>query len=224
MQCPFFVPMQYAILIDAGFLKHKLGSALSPMGLNNVRGLIATLRNHPELKDHHLHRIYYYDAAPYLGKQAMPLTSQTIDFSESSTAVRQSALLAEIKKEPFFAVRLGELSFEGWQLKPRLLKDSTHPISITDTDIIPKISQKGVDMRIGMDMAALTLKHIAQILVLVTGDSDFVPAMKFARREGAAIYMVPLGHHIKDSVQEHCDLVLNITPQDLDASCHLQAR
>ena len=36
--------------------------------------------------------------------------------------------------------------------------------------------------------------------------------------------MVPLGHHIKDSVQEHCDLVLNITPQDLDASCHLQAR
>ena len=133
MQCPFFVPMQYAILIDAGFLKHKLGSALSPMGLNNVRGLIATLRNHPELKDHHLHRIYYYDAAPYLGKQAKPLTSQTIDFSESST-----------------------LSFEGWQLKPRLLKDSTHPISITDTDIIPKISQKGVDMRIGMDMAALT--------------------------------------------------------------------
>ena len=79
-------------------------------------------------------------------------------------------------------------------------------------------------MRIGMDMAALTLKHIAQILVLVTGDSDFVPAMKLARREGAAIYMVPLGHHIKDSVQEHCDLVLNITPQDLDASCHLQAR
>ena len=67
-------------------------------------------------------------------------------------------------------------------------------------------------MRIGMDIAALTLKGIVQILVLVTGDSDFVPAMKFARREGANLYLVALGHQVKESVLEHSDLSLEIEP------------
>lgn len=214
----FFVPMQYAIFIDAGFLKHKLGSTKVPMGIRHVRSLIETLRKHPDLQEHTLHRVYYYDASPYLGTKENPLSSEKVDFSASPTAIRQTEFLKQVKQEPFFAVRLGELSFEGWQLKPKLLQAPSQSITITKDDICPKISQKGVDMRIGIDMASLTLKRIAQILVLVTGDSDFVPAVKFARREGASIYMVPLGHHIKDSVKEHCDLVLDITPQMLKKS------
>ena len=42
-------------------------------------------------------------------------------------------------------------------------------------------------MRVGLDIASLTLKKQVEVIVLVTGDSDFVPAMKFARREGALI-------------------------------------
>ena len=69
----------------------------------------------------------------------------------------------------------------------------------------PKISQKGVDMRVGMDMAALVLKHIAQILVLVTGDSDFVPAAKLARREGVDFILDPMWAEIKADLFEHID-------------------
>lgn len=208
--------MQYAILIDAGFLKHKLGSAKRPMTIEQIRDLINDLKNHPELKEHRLHRIYYYDALPFLGKNKKPLSAEITDFSKTDTVERQEQLLASVKKEPFFAVRLGELSFEGWQIKPKLLKTSASQITVTSDDMRPKISQKGVDMRVGMDMAALVLKHIAQILVLVTGDSDFVPAMKFARREGAAVYMVPLGHPIKEIVKEHCDLIFeDIMPKKL---------
>ena len=59
-------------------------------------------------------------------------------------------------------------------------------------------------MRIGLDIASLTLKkHV--IIVLVTGDSDFVPAMKFARREGAQLFLVALGSQVTDDVREHCD-------------------
>ena len=36
-------------------------------------------------------------------------------------------------------------------------------------------------MRVGLDIASLTLKKQVEVIVLVTGDSDFVPAMKFAR-------------------------------------------
>ncbi len=65
-------------------------------------------------------------------------------------------------------------------------------------------------MRIGMDIAALTLKKHVQVIVLVSGDSDFVPAMKFARREGALVFLVPLGQNVKTSMLEHSDLTLSI--------------
>ncbi len=66
-------------------------------------------------------------------------------------------------------------------------------------------------MRLGLDIAALTLKDQVKVIVLVAGDSDFVPAMKFARREGAQLFLAPLGHGIKEPMREHADLVLEIT-------------
>jgi uncharacterized LabA/DUF88 family protein len=39
-------------------------------------------------------------------------------------------------------------------------------------------------MRIGLDIASMTLKRQVDTVILVTGDSDFVPAAKLARREG----------------------------------------
>lgn len=69
-------------------------------------------------------------------------------------------------------------------------------------------------MRIGMDIAALTLKRQAQAIVLVSGESDFVPAMKFARREGANLYLVPLGQRVKPAMLEHSDLVLQVAAHE----------
>ena len=67
-------------------------------------------------------------------------------------------------------------------------------------------------MRIGLDIASLTLKHHVQVVVLVTADSDFIPAMKFARREGAQLFLMTLGHGIKDEMREHADLVIDSLP------------
>ena len=55
---------------------------------------------------------------------------------------------------------------------------------LTDEDFAPGFRQKAVDMRIGIDIASLTLKKQADTIVLVAGDSDFAPAAKLARREG----------------------------------------
>lgn len=205
--------MQYAILIDAGFVKRKLGSASDKMNIWDIRALVKSLVEHPQLKEYKLHRIYYYDAMPYTGKKKVPLDSKIIDYSETPQAKENIDLINEIKKEPFFAVRLGELSFAGWQVRPRCFDTTEKSITIESKDLSPKIAQKGVDMRIGMDMASLTLKRISQTLVLVTGDSDFVPAMKFARREGAEVCIVTLGHKVKDAMLEHCDLKLDLDPQ-----------
>lgn len=44
--------------------------------------------------------------------------------------------------------------------------------------------QKGVDMRVGVDIASLAYKKQVDQIILIAGDSDFVPAAKLARREG----------------------------------------
>jgi uncharacterized LabA/DUF88 family protein len=54
--------------------------------------------------------------------------------------------------------------------------------AIAANDLVPDLRQKGVDMRIGLDIAFISLRKVADVLVLITGDSDFVPAMKVARR------------------------------------------
>lgn len=75
-------------------------------------------------------------------------------------------------------------------------------------DLVPDIQQKGVDMRIGLDIATLALKRIVSGIVLVTGDSDMVPAMKFARREGLWIYLYTLGKPVRRELKVHADIVL----------------
>ena len=95
-------------------------------------------------------------------------------------------------------------------MRQRLLAGDGPEVTITAGDLKPNIRQKGVDMRIGLDIASLTLKHQVEIIVLVTGDSDFVPAMKFARREGSQLYLVTMGHGVRESMYEHADLLLAV--------------
>ena len=76
---------------------------------------------------------------------------------------------------------------------------------LTERDFTSSIKQKGVDMKIGMDIASLAYKKQVDQIVLIAGDADFVPAAKLARREGIDFVLDPLGHAIKDDLFEHID-------------------
>ena len=67
------------------------------------------------------------------------------------------------------------------------------------------LRQKGVDMRIGVDISSITLKQQADTIVLVSGDSDFVPASKLARREGLEFILDPMWQQVNDDLFEHID-------------------
>jgi hypothetical protein len=95
-------------------------------------------------------------------------------------------------------------------------------VQINADDLEPNIRQKGVDMRIGLDIASLTLKKHAQMIVLVTADSDFVPAMKFARRERAQLVLITLGRGIREGLKEHADIVIEQLPFDAPKAAALQ--
>ena len=62
-------------------------------------------------------------------------------------------------------------------------------------------------MRVGLDIARISIRRTADVLVLVTGDSDFVPAMKLARTEGLRVYLHSMGLGLNPELLHHADFV-----------------
>jgi len=55
---------------------------------------------------------------------------------------------------------------------------------------------------------------ISKRILLVTGDSDFVPAIKTARRNGIFVHLFTLGHHVKDDLKLNADVCVENLLQD----------
>ena len=159
-----------------------------------------------------LYRIFFYDALPFGDKAHLPVSKQAIDYAKSDVAVFRGRLFEALRRRPNVALRLGEVRRPGgglWALKQdsqkRLLDCDLAGSDMEDSDFAPQLRQKGVDMRIGLDIATITLKKQASIIVLVSGDSDFVPAAKLARREGVIFILDPLWQHVAPDLSEHID-------------------
>ncbi|QAA94726.1 hypothetical protein CKA81_13390 [Pollutimonas thiosulfatoxidans] len=120
-------------------------------------------------------------------------------------------------KKRKLALRLGNLTHADWRLKPAsatdLLKGKKTLEELTDADVELDLRQKGVDMRIGLDIASLTFKQQVSKIVLVAGDADFVPAAKLARREGIDFVLDPMWRPIPDDLNEHIDGLRSVCPR-----------
>lgn len=158
-----------------------------------------------------LYRIFYYDCPPLNKKVFNPLLNRTIDFGKSDTYNWTLSFFEELKKKRKVALRYGELSENtaGFNLKPevtkRLLLGKISLSDLTENDLYFTVSQKGVDMRIGIDIASMAYKKQVDQIVLIAGDSDFVPASKMARREGIDFILDPMWATIKPNLHEHID-------------------
>lgn len=199
----------FAILIDGGFVKANLGTPDDPLSANDVKGLVDEICLSSKLATQDLHRVYFYDAPPFSGTREVPLNGGERNFSQDHLTEHNRRLHVDLKKADYFALRMGKLGFRGWGLKSSVLNRNTDSVEITAADLSPLIRQKGVDMRVGLDIATLAFKKQVDTIVLVTSDSDFVPAMKLARREGVQFVLTTLGHSAHPDLVEHADLFLD---------------
>ena len=198
-----------AILLDGGFVRKKLRRQLNrPAIAADIVKVCTDLMAKDRLKEADLFRIFYYDSEPYEGKATNPMSRATINFGASTVALDGRRLLSTLELQPDIAVRRGIVLCHGWKLGNTALKQlGTTPRPINAGDLVPDMKQKGIDIRIGLDIARLALKEIVEIVVLVTGDSDFVPVMKFARTEGLKVYLEPMGHSVRTELRVHADFV-----------------
>lgn len=165
-----------------------------------------------------LYRILFYDCSPFTEKAHHPLTKKCIDFAKTPTAVFRRAFHREIIKLRKVALRLGELSNEkGWEIREEIMKglvEGKKKIEeLVEDDFFYEVKQKGVDIRIGLDIAALAYKRLVGRIILVAGDCDFVPAAKLARKEGIDFILDPMWHNIRPSLHEHIDGLKSTCPR-----------
>ena len=123
-----------------------------------------------------------------------------------------SNLVRELSLKDNVAFRAGELSFDGWMIKKTAAEELARTSrALKADDFAPDLKQKRVDMKIGLDVAWLASRGIVDRIILVTANSDFVPAMKFARREGVQVVLVPMAHKmVKHDLLIHADEVRSV--------------
>lgn len=73
------------------------------------------------------------------------------------------------------------------------------------------VKQKGVDMRIGLDATSIAMGKQADQIILIAGDSDFLPVAKIARRSGIDFILDPMKQIPKANLQEHVDGIETFT-------------
>ena len=193
---------KFAIYFDGGFvckiLKSFLHRNIEVSDLENVLGLI---KNSDIFKTKELLRAYYYDSPPFKGKSKNPQTNEDVDFGASDVYKRQMSFHESVKFHSDFALRSGDLKFRGWKQN-------------LGGEFVPDFQQKGVDVKIALDIAQMSMKHIIDTAVLFSGDIDITPALKLARREGVRVYYVNVSNaksmFVGDEVKIHSDGVVNI--------------
>lgn len=203
-------PSRYAILLDGGFVTKKLKDRLGhPATAQEIKVECDRIKAHAALSGMALMRIYFYDAPPAEGRVHNPLDGTRVDLASSALVRANKSRLDQLELMPDFALRLGEAVAQGWKIGSAAMRSLRgNPRALVPGDLIPDINQKGVDLRIGLDMARLALRGLVSVVVVVTGDSDLVPAFKFVRREGLRIYLDHLGHGVRRDLKAHADLIL----------------
>ncbi len=233
--------IKVAILVDGGFYRkraHFLFGDKSPQ--KRADELFTYCKRHLTYNSFNqdepisLYRIFYYDCPPATKNVMHPLTGKVTSLEKTDLYKWTTDFFQELSSKRKLAIRKGELleSSVGYNIKPEVVKKLCRKEltidDLSERDFILDMKQKGVDMRIGLDIAALANKRLVDQIVLIAGDSDFVPAAKHARREGVDFILDPMWLPIKHSLQEHIDGIHTPTfkpgSEKIDKLCVKQSR
>ena len=205
-------PVKTAILIDGGYYRKR---ARSLFGAKTPKDSADELEKYCywHLRDNYeqryLYRIFYYDCPPVTKNVYHPLLNKNINLGKTDEYAWANSFFDELRHRRKFALRMGKISDSAinYNLKPAitkaLMQGKKSLSELSENDFFISLEQKGVDMRIGVDISSLAFKKQVNQIILIAGESDFVPAAKQARREGIDFILDPMHAPIKSDLFEH---------------------
>lgn len=210
-----------AILIDGSFFLKRYPKVFfqgKEHTAEEVARNLYTIAHRHVGEGNYLYRIYYYDCLPLTKRVHHPMTNELVYFNQTEQAQFRFDLFEELKKKRKVALRTGYIKDTGnWVIKPKLTRDlmegNLKVADLTTDDLHYEMKQKGLDLLIGMDITKLALKKLADRIVLIAGDPEFVPAAKLARREGVDFILDPMWNPVDDVLFEHVDGLKSTCPR-----------
>lgn len=218
--------MKSAILVDGGYFIKRYRTLYPDWKTKSAKqiardlygGLLRDLRaiNKKPINKRELYRILFYDCPPLEKRVQNPVTKKGFTFASTPEAIFRKDFHHELKCFRKVALRLGRIADDGhWIINPQktkeLLDKKIQVEDLTEFDVKYEARQKGVDMKIGLDISSLAYKKSVDQIILIAGDSDFVPAAKLARREGIDFILDPMRNNINPDLHEHIDGLISHT-------------
>lgn len=122
--------------------------------------------------------------------------------AENSARKGQQGFLNALRRTPYLEVRFG-----------KLVRRDVHCSACGHSH--QRYQEKGVDMRIGVDMLALASKDLYDVAVLVTGDGDLVEAVRAVKDLGKHVELAtfPIGR--SDELVTVADVVTELSLTDV---------
>lgn len=164
-----------------------------------------------------LYRLFYYDCPPMTRTIKHPLNGVDVDYASMPGTKWSNDFYRYISEKHRSALRMGELaeSTASYILKDNVMDDLLSGRksidSLREDDFRVDVKQKGVDMRVGLDVAALAYGRYVDQIILIAGDSDFLPAIKMARKNGLDFILDPMKQKPKHTMIEHVDSIETYT-------------
>ena len=209
-----------AILVDGGYYRKRataLWGRKNPSERANELFHYCLLHISEPDEPRDLYRIFYYDCPGLTRQITHPLTGRVTDFSTGTGTQWTKEFFDNLATKRKVAIRRGELAENQaeYVLKAAslnaLLRGSKTVQELTEGDFRLDVKQKGVDMRIGLDATSIAMGKLADQIVLIAGDSDFLPVAKIARRNGIDFILDPMKQIPKANLQEHVDGIETFT-------------
>ena len=193
-----------AVIVDGGYFTKSYRAVCGkfPVGADlwsYVGKIRSFLVNDLSIGQAELFRVFFYDCRPLDTKVKNPINNKDYDLLLRKVLQDNQKLQDQLIRQPLICLRLGELmpplkGWSGWTARKESLKRiSDEGGTIKADDLIPVTRQKGVDMRIGLDIAHLAVKKLCDQLVIISADADIIPAMKLARKEGIQVFLHVFG-------------------------------
>lgn len=209
-----------AILVDGGYYRKRAAAIWGKKSSEDRADELFTycllhISEPDEPRD--LYRIFYYDCPGLTRQITHPLTGNVIDYSTGTGTQWTKQFFESLASKRKVAIRRGELAENQAEFVLKtsvlneLLRGSRTVQDLTERDFRLDVKQKGVDMRIGLDATSIAMGKLADQIVLIAGDSDFLPVAKIARRNGIDFILDPMKQMPKANLQEHVDGIETFT-------------
>ncbi|WP_344133753.1 NYN domain-containing protein [Pedococcus bigeumensis] len=94
----------------------------------------------------------------------------------------------------------------------------------------PRGEQKGVDLRIGLDLASHGRNRVSDLVYLMSGDDDLTEAVEEAQSHGVQVVILAVpdalgrSHAVSRHLLRECDDIMILDPATIDSTVHVRTQ